>query len=141
VSRAVPRVACYAILVSNMEDAHRLIGDVPSQHLMCPVHSAGRRRDYSAFNAPSTPLVGSDWATLQTACLSNQTVGVRPYHRARHGHHDLYIARKLLLQANTTGIVDIRARGDCTGLIAPSTTPILSLGPHVGAQDPCMCPP
>jgi hypothetical protein len=30
-----------------------LTGDAPLQHLMCPVHSASRRCDYSAFNAPS----------------------------------------------------------------------------------------
>jgi hypothetical protein len=53
VPRAAPRIACYAILVFNAEDAHRVTGDVPSQHLMCPVHSASRRSDGSKFNASS----------------------------------------------------------------------------------------
>ena len=48
------------------------MGDVPTRHLMCPVHSAGRRR-------PD-----------QAACLSNQAAGSTPTPlHARSSHHDL----------------------------------------------------
>jgi hypothetical protein len=53
VPRAAPRIACYAISVFNVEDARRLTGDVPSQHLISPIHSAARRSDGSTFNASS----------------------------------------------------------------------------------------
>jgi hypothetical protein len=94
------------------------------------------------LHPPSAPLAGDDQATLQAACLSNQTAGVRPYHRA----HAIVIMTctlpgKLLLQANATEITDIRVQGDCTGLMATSTTTVMLLGPHVGAQHPCTCPP
>jgi hypothetical protein len=58
------------------EIVHRLTalraGDVPTRHLMRPVHSDGRRR-------PD-----------QAACLSNQATGSTPTPlHARSGHHDL----------------------------------------------------
>jgi hypothetical protein len=105
----MPRIACYAISVFNVEDARRLTGDVPSQHLIRPVHSAGRRCDYSAFNAPSlysssrqrlgypadgVPVqLGGRWHTA-TCSVPMMTCT---------------LPGKLLLQANTTEIADIRA--------------------------------
>jgi hypothetical protein len=45
-----------------------LAGEVTARHLLHPL---------------SAPLADDDQATLQAACLSNQTAGIRPYHRAR----------------------------------------------------------
>jgi hypothetical protein len=78
-----------------------LAGEVTARHLLHPL---------------SAPLVDDDQATLQAACLSNQTAGIRPYHRARVVVIMTYtLPGKLLLQANATEIADIRARGDRTG--------------------------
>jgi hypothetical protein len=63
----------------------------------------------------SDPLADDDQATLQAACLSNQTAGIRPYHHARAVVIMTYtLPGKLLLQANATEIADIKARGDRT---------------------------
>jgi hypothetical protein len=56
-----------------------LSGDVPPRHLMCPVHSAGRRR-------PGHPIGG-----VPVQSDSGQYAHIA---RARHGHHDLYVARE-----------------------------------------------
>jgi hypothetical protein len=51
---------------------------------------------------------------------------------------------KLPLHDNAAQIADIMAQGDCTGglaLVAPGIPYIMFLGPHVGAQHPCTCPP
>ena len=56
-----------------------LTGDVPPRHLMCPVHSAGRRRPGHPTGARARPI--RQWA-------------VRSYRRACHGHHDLYVAKE-----------------------------------------------
>jgi hypothetical protein len=66
----------HAISAFSAESARRLTalqtGDVPTRHLICPVHSDGRRR-------PD-----------QAACLSNQAAGSMPTPlHACSGHHDL----------------------------------------------------
>jgi hypothetical protein len=75
--RAKPdvRPRSHAISTFIAEIARRLTtlraGDVPTRHLMRPVHSDGRRR-------PD-----------QAACLSNQATGSTPTPvHARSGHHD-----------------------------------------------------
>jgi hypothetical protein len=53
-----------------------LTGDVPSQHLMCPVHSAGRRRQgHPADDAPVQSVV------KQCARAARRTVLIIPYTR------------------------------------------------------------
>jgi hypothetical protein len=47
-----------------------LTGKVTARHLLHPL---------------SAPLAGDDQATLQAACLSNQTAGIHPYHHACDG--------------------------------------------------------
>jgi hypothetical protein len=105
-----------------------LTSDVPSQHLMCLVHSAdGQRPGHPAGGVP----VHS---------------GGRQYARAA-AYAVLIITRmlpvKLPLHADTTQAADIRARRMHwrPGLVAPSITSVMSLGPHVRAQHPCTCPP
>jgi hypothetical protein len=76
-----------------------LIGNVPPQHLLCPVHSVGRRcPGRSAGGVPIQSI------TEQCARAARSTVTI--------------ITRtlpvKLLLHANTTQIADIRAQGDCS---------------------------
>jgi hypothetical protein len=76
--------------------ATALMGDVPSQHLMCPVPSAGRRRQgHSAGSAP-------DGSTGKT---------VRPCRAAHYTHPPFY--KKLPLHAKDTQISGARAQEDC----------------------------
>ena len=77
-----------------------LTSDVPSQHLMCPVHSADGR--WPGHPAGGVPVRS----------------GGRQYARAA-AYTVLIITRtlqvKLPLHADTTQAADIRAQGDCTG--------------------------
>jgi hypothetical protein len=72
-----------------------LTGDVPSQHLMCPVHSAGRRRqDRPADGAPVRSVNKQcAHAVWRTVCY--------PFYK------------KLPLHAEDTQISDVRAQEDC----------------------------
>jgi hypothetical protein len=83
-----------------MSPVHSAGRDVPPRHLMCPVQSAGRRR-------PGRPACG----------VPVHSVG-RQYARAAECTV-LIITRtlpgKLSLHANATQTADIRAQGDCTG--------------------------
>jgi hypothetical protein len=89
----------------------------------------------------STPLAGGARAILQIACLSSPLSNSAPVLRgalctsslvreaspARRYYADLrcHGARRLLQQRT---------------LVAQSTTSVMFLGPHVGAQYPCTCP-
>jgi hypothetical protein len=74
-----------------------LTGDVPPQHLLRPVHSAGRRRQgHPADGAPVQ-------STIKT---------VRLCRTEHYAHHPLY--EKLPLHADTTQISDVRAQEDCS---------------------------
>jgi hypothetical protein len=54
-----------------------LTGDVPPQHLMCPVHSAGRRRQgHPTDGAPIQSIV------KQCACAARRTLLIIPYTRS-----------------------------------------------------------
>jgi hypothetical protein len=76
-----------------------LIGDVPPQHLMCPVYSTGKR-------CPGHPAGGM---TVQSIA--------KQYARAARSTVTI-ITRTLLgrlpLHAKATLITDIRAQGDCS---------------------------
>jgi hypothetical protein len=105
-----------------------LTSDVPPQHLMCPVHSAdGRRPGHPAGGVPVRS--GGRQYSRAAAYTMLITIHTRP--------------GRLPLHANAAQIVDIMAQGDCTrpALVAPRITTVMSLGPHVGAQHPCACPP
>jgi hypothetical protein len=76
-----------------------LTGDVLSQHLMCPVHSAdGRRLDHPAGGVPVHPG-GRQYASAAAyiVLIITRTLPV-----------------KLPLHADTTQSADIRAQGNCT---------------------------
>jgi hypothetical protein len=74
--------------------ATTLTGDVPSQHLMCPVHSAGRRRQ--GHPADGAPVC---WQTVHPCCV------------AHCAHHPFY--KKLPLHTEDMQISDVRAQKDC----------------------------
>jgi hypothetical protein len=74
-----------------------LTGDVPSQHLMCPVHSAGRRRQgHPADGAPLQSVV------KQYAQAAGRTVFIIPY------------TRSFPCTTDATQISDVRAEEDCS---------------------------
>jgi hypothetical protein len=76
-----------------------LTGDVPPQHLMCPVHSAGRRRPgHPAGDVPVYSI------TEQYACGAGCTVPIITR----------TLPAKLPLHASTTQIADIKAQVDCS---------------------------
>jgi hypothetical protein len=76
-----------------------LTGDVPPQHLMCLVHSAGRRR-------PGHPSGGVPVQSIdkQYARAARCTVSIITY----------TLSGKLPLHANTMQIMDVRAQEDCS---------------------------
>jgi hypothetical protein len=74
-----------------------LTDDVPPQHLMCPVHSAGRRRaGHPAGGVPVQSIV------KQYACAARCTMSVITY----------TLPGKLPLHANTTQTTYVRAQED-----------------------------
>jgi hypothetical protein len=74
-----------------------LIGDVPPQHLLRPVHSAGRRRQgHPTDDAPVQSIV-------ETVC---------PCCVVHCAHHPLY--EKLPLHDDATQISGVRAQEDCS---------------------------
>jgi hypothetical protein len=77
-----------------------LIGDVPPQHLMCPVHSAGRRRPGHPVGGVPVQSIAKQYARA-TRCTMTTISCTLP--------------GRLPLHANTTQIADIRAQGDCPG--------------------------
>jgi hypothetical protein len=92
---AAPCIARYAISVFNAEDARRVTSDVPSQHSMRPVHSAGRQ-GRSAFTASSLRSSSRRRPSPPTGGVPVQSdSGHTPIPpRTRRGHHDLYVARE-----------------------------------------------
>jgi hypothetical protein len=102
-----------------------LTSDVPPQHLMCPVHSADERM-------PGHPAGGVPVRS-----------GGRQYARAA-----AYTMLIISLEASAAcqyyagcGYRDARRLSWRLALVALSITSVMSLGPHVGAQHPCTCPP
>jgi hypothetical protein len=110
-----------------------------------PGYSADRRCAASAFNV-SCPL---RWqAASRPSCRRRaypvhcQTV--RPCCEVRYAHHHSYVAseasavRRYYAGCGYPGARRLHWRA---ALVAPNITFIMSLGPHVGAQHPCTCPP
>jgi hypothetical protein len=126
------------------DKTHCLIGDVPPQHLMSPVHFTDRRCAASAFIVPY-PL---RWqaATMPScrrrACLFRWQA-VHPYCGIRCAHHHSYVAREASAARQCYadhGYQGARRLHWRPALVAPSITSVMFLGPHVGAQHPCTCP-
>jgi hypothetical protein len=87
----------------TMEKTRRLsiplTDDVPPQHLMCPVHSTGRRRlGHPVGDVPVQSIV------KQYARAVRCTVSIITY----------TLPVKLPLHADTTQIMDVRAQEDCS---------------------------
>jgi hypothetical protein len=92
---------------------------------MCPVHSAdGRRPGHPAGGVP-VRSGGRQYAraAAYTVLIISLEASVARQYYASYGYRD---ARRLPWQL---------------ALVALSITSVMSLGPHVGAQHPCMCPP
>jgi hypothetical protein len=119
----MPRSLCI-YCGEDAPSATTLTGDVPSQHLMRPIQSAGRRRQGHPADDTLDQSVGK-----QCACAERRTVLIIPstrsfpctprIHRSRMSGH-----KKIAPAAN---------------ICSPKC--YMSLGPHVGAQDLCACPP
>jgi hypothetical protein len=102
-----------------------LTSDVPPQHLMCPVHSAdGRRTSHLAGGVPvrSGGRQYARAAAYTVLIITREASAARQYYTG-YGYQD---ATRLPWRL---------------ALVAPSITSVMSLGPHVGAQHPCTCPP
>jgi hypothetical protein len=120
-----PRSLC-SYCGEDASPATTLTSDVPSQHLMCPIHSAGRRRQ--GHPADSAPVQSVD---KQCARAERRTVLIIPstrsfpcmprIHRSRMSGH-----KKIAPEAN---------------ICNPSVIFFMSLGPHIGAQYLLCMPP
>jgi hypothetical protein len=93
----------YAISAFIAEKTRRLsallTGDVPSCHLMCPVHSDGRRRpDHPTGGVPVQSDIGQNAHTAARAMVIMTFT----------------MPGNLLLHANATQAANIGAQGDCT---------------------------
>jgi hypothetical protein len=102
--------------------ATKLTDDVPPRHLMRPVHSASRRR--------------------QTVCLSNLSLNNAPVPcGASCSLSLLQEASPVRRRYTDLGRQDTRGLPRQQIFIVPSVIFSMSLGPHVGAQCRCACPP
>jgi hypothetical protein len=88
-----------------------LAGDVPPQHLMCLVHSTGRRCAASAFNVPCPLRCPS---CRRRACLFRWQA-VRPCCGIHCAHHHSRVTKEAARHINTVGATDIMALGDLLG--------------------------
>jgi hypothetical protein len=109
----------------DVPPATALRGDVPSQHLMCPIPSAGRRcQGHPAGGAPA------------------RFAGEQYDHARQHTVLNIPPTRNFLC---TPRIRRSRASGTRRlsrqqALVAPSAIFFMFVGPHVGAQSLCACP-
>ena len=103
--RAEPDVRPLGHTISTFiaEKTHRLstllTGDVPPRHLMCPVHSAGRRRPGHPTGGVPVQSDSGQHAHSAVCALIIMTCT---------------LPGRLLLHANATQAADIEAQGDCT---------------------------
>ena len=106
--------------------ATTLTGDVPSQHLMCPVQSAGRRRQGHPADRAPDQSVGE-----QCARAERRTVLIIPSTRS-------FPCTPRILRSRASGHKKI---APTSTFVAPSAIFFMSLGPHVRAQYLCAYPP
>jgi hypothetical protein len=90
-----------------------LTSNVPSQHLMCPVHSADGRRAH--------PL---RWRTVHLCC------GIHCAHHHSYVASEASAPRQYYAGCKYQGARRLHWQ---PALVAPSATSVMSLGPHVGA--------
>jgi hypothetical protein len=102
--------------------ATTLTGDAPSWHLMRPVQSAGRRRQTARLSNLSPNSAPVPCGALCSLPLLQEASP------ARRGYADL-------------GCQGTRSLPQQQTFVAPSAILFMSLGPHVGAQCLCACPP
>jgi hypothetical protein len=97
--RSLGRAASAFIAEKTRRLSIPLIDDMLPQHLMCPVHPAGRRR-------PGHPTDGMPVQSIvkQYARAARCTVSIITY----------MLPGKLPLHADTTQISDVRAQEDCS---------------------------
>jgi hypothetical protein len=97
--RSLGRAASAFIAEKTRRLSIPLTGDVLPQHLMCPIHSAGRRRPgHPADRIPVQSIV------KQYARAARCTVSIITY----------TLPRKLPLHVDTTRISYVRAQEDCS---------------------------
>jgi hypothetical protein len=121
--RALSRAASAFIAEGTRRLSTLLIGDVPPRHLLRPVRSAGRRRQgHPVDDAPVQSVAETVRPRCAVHCTHPLCEKLPP---ARRDYADLGCqgARRLLQQKI---------------LVATSA---MFLGPHVGAQYSCTCPP
>jgi hypothetical protein len=106
--------------------ATMLTGDVPSQHLMRPVKSAGRRRQGHPADG-----VADQSVVEQCARAERRTVLIIPSTRS-------FPYMPTIRRSRVPGHKKI---APAATFVAPSAIFFMSLGPHVGAQYLCACPP
>jgi hypothetical protein len=99
---------------------------VPSQHLIRHVHSTGRRRQ--GHPAGDTPVQSVDKQCVRAA---RRTVLIIPSARS-------FPCTLRIRKSRMSGRKKI---APAATFVAPSAIFIMSLGPHVGAQYLCACPP
>jgi hypothetical protein len=106
-----------------------LTGDVPPRHLMRPVHSVGRRRPvHSTGGVPvhSTSRQHAHAATCTTPIIARTYQGSSRRVSILRGLRTSW--RQEIAQA-------------LLALVTLGIPSIMFMGPHVGAQHPCMCLP
>jgi hypothetical protein len=103
-----------------------LTGDVPSQHLMRPVQSTGRQHQGRPAGSAPDQSVGE-----QCARAERRTVLIIPSTRS-------FPCTPKIRRSRASGHKKI---APATIFVAPSAIFFMSLGPHVGAQYLCACPP
>jgi hypothetical protein len=102
-----------------------LTGDAPSQHLMCPVQSSGRRRQGQPADGAPDQSVGE-----QCACTERRTTLIIPSTKR-------FPCTPRIRRSRASGHKKIAPTAT---FVAPSAIFFMSLGPHVGAQYLCACP-
>jgi hypothetical protein len=105
-----------------------LASDVPPQHLMCPVHSADGR--WPGHPTGDVPVRSGGRLYAHAAAYTVLII-------TRYVASEAFAARRYFAGCGYQGA---RRRHWRLALVALSITPVMSLGPHVGAQHPCACP-
>jgi hypothetical protein len=101
-----------------------LTGDVPSQHLMCSVHSTSRRRQGHPADGAHVQFV-----VKQYARAARRTELIIPCTRS-------FPCTPIIRRSRMSGHKRLLQQQK---LVAPSNTSVMFLGPHVGAQHSYTC--
>jgi hypothetical protein len=125
-ARSIQPCSLYIYYGEDAPPATTLTGDVPSRHLMRPVPSAGRQCQTHPADDTSHQSTGKQCARVERRAVliypSTRSFSCMPRIRRSRASG----ARRLPRQQT---------------LVAPSAIFFMSLGPPVGAQHLCACPP